>query len=538
VGSDAEMKLWSARLIYLGMVISLLMLFGTAANAAGSIYIVNGIITNEDSANPEDDRKQIQSYSEAYNKYNDFASGISILYPAHMEVDTALSAVRTVIFDDKTRIEIYYDNFNGTPTSALDYIYYGNRFITNSPDHSIQQDSWSTINGYRTHMLKWTRRSLARVPDDKNNYACAEIVKNSNEVYTVFIKSSDYIDNAEEIVNSVNLFAPQGLPRNKRVFSPSATKMNAETQAFFARYFSPKSRLQWGIFEPSAPQSLNSLNELEAKLNFKFPFLLHYQMFDEYFPMMGLNKAYEDKRYVELTLQTVYSGQVNALWADKDRSNARMVYDILDGNYDEYFEEYARKLKAFGHPVIFRLNNEMNGDWCWYSAYYTSKDPELYKALWRYIHTIFDRNGVDNIVWVWNPHDLSRPDFKWNNYMAYYPGDEYVDIIGMTGYNTGTYFPGERWREFVEVYPPLYDQYSELFDKPFMITEFASNSVGGDKVNWIHRMFDGINKLDRIKVAIWWSGVDYDQQGQPGRIYLLNEDEAVINAFRERLKNY
>ncbi len=260
-------------------------------------------------------------------------------------------------------------------------------------------------------------------------------------------------------------------------------------------------------------------------------------MIDEYFPAWGLDNAYRHGKYLELTLQTTRAGQVNALWAT-ETDNAGMVYAILDGKYDDYFAAYADKLKEFGHPVLFRLNNEMNGDWCWYSALYTGKDAELYKALWRYVHSIFVARGVENVVWVWNPHDVSLPAFKWNHYLAYYPGDEYVDIIGLTGYNNGTYFPGERWREFVEIYPSLHDEYAGHFDKPFMITEFSSNSVGGDKVAWIHRMFDEIGKLDRIKVAIWWSGVDFDQNGQPGRIYLIDENEQILDAFKERLKDY
>ena len=35
-------------------------------------------------------------------------------------------------------------------------------------------------------------------------------------------------------------------------------------------------------------------------------------------------------------------------------------------------------------------------------------------------------------------------------FMDYYPGDEYVDIYGITGYNTGTYYEGESWRSFDE----------------------------------------------------------------------------------------
>jgi len=249
---------------------------------------------------------------------------------------------------------------------------------------------------------------------------------------------------------------------------------------------------------------------------------------DETLPVHALETACERGRIVELTLQTSH------YFTD----NAGVIYDILDGKYDDYFKLYAEQLKAFGHPVLFRLNNEMNGEWCWYSAYYYGKDAELYKAAWRHIHSIFDDNGVDNALWVWNPHDLSFPDFKWNHYLMYYPGDEYVDIIGLTGYNTGTYFAGEKWREFDSIYPGLYAEYDRHFAKPFMITEFGSNSVGGDKPAWINKMFSQINQFSKLKVAIWWNSIDYDKTGNPGRVYIFDETGDTMSAFRQGLKSF
>ena len=117
--------------------------------------------------------------------------------------------------------------------------------------------------------------------------------------------------------------------------------------------------------------------------------------------------------------------------------NQRLPYEILAATYDAYLYDYARQIQEFGHPVLFRLNNEMNGDWCTYSSYYTSKDPDLFIALWRYVYEVFEKVGADNVIWVWNPHDGSFPDFKWNHAFLYYPGDEYVDVVGLTGYNTG-----------------------------------------------------------------------------------------------------
>lgn len=504
---------------------------------ANSSYIANGLLTDETPETFEQDVKQIDSYNELYSRYTDFPFGYSLLFPRNMVVDISLSSVRTVFADKTTKIEVYYDDFTNSKTDARDYIYYGNKFLRNTADHTVSVDTTIWSNGYKTHILKWERRKLARLDNDMNYYVCAEIIKNPSEIYTIFIKSSQPIENEMNIINNFKIIEKKGTTGIYKQPAASATKLNSETKAFYNKYFSPDSKLTWGLFEPSAPETFHYLEQLETSMNHTFPILLRYQSLEENVPIRGLAKAYGKGRYIELTLQTVNPGLVNALQSRSSHDNDRIVYEILDGNYDDYLHEYASRLKTFGHPVLFRLNNEMNGDWCWYSAYYTSKDADLYIALWKYIHAIFASEGVDNVLWVWNPHDVSRPDFKWNNYLAYYPGDEYVDIVGMTGYNTGTYFPGEQWREFDQIYSALYHEYSTIFAKPLMITEFASNSVGGDKAAWLKSMFKSVEQYPGIKAAVWWSGIDYDEKGNPGRIYLIDESEEYLNIFKERLAN-
>ena len=120
----------------------------------------------------------------------------------------------------------------------------------------------------------------------------------------------------------------------------------------------------------------------------------------------------------------------------------------------------------------------------------------------------------------------------------YYPGDEYVDIVGLTAYNTGNYYSevGERWQTFSELYEQLYADYCGWFGQPLMITEFASASKGGDKAAWITDMFKEMKNYPRIKMAIWWDGCDYDVDGSVSRSYVLDESKAVLDAFSQGLK--
>ena len=503
-------------------------------------FYINGRAAGADSGEPLNDVKEVAACSAlpGYQRVTDHAHGYSVCIPAGLAPDFSLSAVRSSFGAGPTRIEIYADNFADSVSNPHDYMFYANKFLDSSPRHHLSARETFQWNGFTVNRIKWSRSLLAAVPGDRNHYASLELLRYPHQTYTIFIKSAEPIDNDLDILHSFQLTERRGAPGIFRQPSPAKTKLSKETQAFQAKYFGQASPLRWGYFDCIAPERLRQVKELEARLGYKFGFILRYQSLDERVPLAGLRTGFADGRFVELTLQTTHADTVNALLAGSNRGNQDLMHDILDRQYDEYFREYARALKEFGHPVLFRLNNEMNGDWCWYSAMYAGKDTDIYKAVWRHIHKLFDEAGVDNVLWVWNPHDVSLPDFKWNHPLMYYPGDDVVDIIGITGYNTGTYFPGEQWRSFHDIYKPVIVDYSDWFDKPFMITEFGSNSVGGDKAAWIDDMFRQLPQYDRIKVAIWWSGIDLDPAGRPGRIYLLDENDATTEAFRRGLKNY
>ncbi|NLK72680.1 MAG: endoglucanase [Clostridiales bacterium] len=504
--------------------------------ANNDVYIVNGKISDGAVRDfEENDIKIITPISEQYNKYTDYPHGYSLHYPNHMYIDVHLSEVRTVIFDEELQIEIYYDDLNNTPATAWNYIYYSNEFINNKADHIKEYEESYNKDGSRIHILKWSRSKLARVGNDKNYYLCAEIFKNNKQVYTIFFKSTVPLEDAKckEIINSMKIIEKKGKAYTDRLPEYDVSRnWNDETKAFYEKYFVDSDKLTWGIFDDRVPDYLEYFTETENKLNYKFECVVRYQNLPSSQGIdaikNALEKAYNDGRYVELTLQTIR----------QTPEEGNIMYDILNGEYDVFFNEYAVMLREFRHPVLFRLDNEMNGDWCLYSAYHTSKDTLIYKEVYKYIHKIFKDNNVDNVIWVWNPHDKSFPNFKWNDALMYYPGDSYVDVVGLTGYNTGTYYQGEIWRGFTEIYDELYTLYDRLYNKPFMITEFSSSSIGGDKEAWIKEMFQNITRYERIKAAIWWNGCDYDSHGNAARIYRLDESISMMKLFQDELQKF
>lgn len=517
--------------------ISIQCTYAQEVTESNETVIVNGQISEDRQDLSENDVKIITPIDIQYTKITDYPHGYSVNFPNHMNVDVHLSPIRTIIFDKTTQIEVYYDDLSNTQANASDYIYYSNSFLNNKVDHTKIYEKNIVHNNKKIHILKWKRRKLSKIPNDKNYYLCAEIIKNKKEVYTIFFKSSMELDDNQcmSILKSFECIEKKGttyISLNENYPIKKHNQWNEETQQFFNDYFVDSKQLTWGIFDPLAPNYFDYFLPLEKRLDFKFPFLLVYHILPSSDTLEDVREsleiAYEDNRYVELTLQT----------SKITEEEGNIVYDILDGEYDDYFNEYAQMIKAFNHPVMFRLNNEMNGDWCDYSSFHTSKDTSIYKAFYQYVYTVFKENGVENVIWIWNPHDRSFPNFKWNHSLMYYPKDEMVDIIGLTGYNTGTYYPSESWRGFNEIYDSLYGEYNDYFDKPFMLTEFSSSCYGGDKNEWIKEMFDNITKYEKIKAAIWWNGCDYDSNGIPARIYRLDQTNDMINIFKERLHKF
>ncbi|MCC3751876.1 MAG: endoglucanase [Halorhodospira halophila] len=176
---------------------------------------------------------------------------------------------------------------------------------------------------------------------------------------------------------------------------------------------------------------------------------------------------------------------------------------LTDGGYDAYLRRFARGIREFPEPVIVRFAHEMNLErYHWGSASaegFGPSTPARYRAMFRHVVEVFrDEGAADNARFAFNPNAESvpspehDPDADWNRPEAYYPGDDYVDLLGMDGYNWGTTRTREehgwdsRFLPFETIFEPLYQTLLELAPgKPIYVFETASVTDGGDKAAWI-----------------------------------------------------
>jgi len=192
---------------------------------------------------------------------------------------------------------------------------------------------------------------------------------------------------------------------------------------------------------------------------------------------------------------------------------------ILAGDYDGYITAFARAIRDFGFPVLLRLAHEMNLQryhWGTAKAGYGPKSPELYKAVFRHVAERFRAQGARNALLVFCPNADSVPPADWNTASAYYPGDRYVDVLGMDGYNWGTTHTkavqgyDSSFRPFREIFAPLHRELKALAPaKPVMVFETASASTGGDKARWAAEAFNTAAAWGLA--AVVWFDVDKEQ---------------------------
>lgn len=89
---------------------------------------------------------------------------------------------------------------------------------------------------------------------------------------------------------------------------------------------------------------------------------------------------------------------------------------------------YLKLLKNRKIPVLWRPLHEAGGKWFWWGM-----DAEACNELWRVMYRRFQEKGLDNLIWVWTSAAAWNKPYSDGYY--WYPGDEYVDIVGIDIYN-------------------------------------------------------------------------------------------------------
>lgn len=116
--------------------------------------------------------------------------------------------------------------------------------------------------------------------------------------------------------------------------------------------------------------------------------------------------------------KSILPGGANHEWYRKKLDKVASVVSNLKGANGELI------------PIIFRPFHEFDGSWFWWGASFCS--PDEYKTVYQFtVDYLKNTKGVHNILYAFSPDNSYTTEA---NYLSRYPGDKYVDILGMDNY--------------------------------------------------------------------------------------------------------
>jgi glycosyl hydrolase family 26 len=225
--------------------------------------------------------------------------------------------------------------------------------------------------------------------------------------------------------------------------------------------------------------------------------------------------------------------------------------DILDGSrmlplrdgrrlsIDAYVAEFAqgtcRAAQLTHQPVLVRMLHETNGDWfAWSIAYerdgYRPNTEDSYKAAWVKLHEAFTSRCGDSVRFIWA---VNHTSIGYGTSMTgAYPGDDYVDFVGIDGYNWGTKVSWG-WQDFYAIFQEGLCTLERETTKPILIAEVGSSEAGGDKARWIRDLMANIDARERLRGFVWLNHEKYEVQIDGTMDWPVDSSPTSLQAFTD-----
>ncbi|MCW3494160.1 glycoside hydrolase family 26 protein [Microbacterium sp. SSM24] len=326
--------------------------------------------------------------------------------------------------------------------------------------------------------------------------------------------------------------APSTPPTSPAVTAPPIASIVAPTQRYF------------GMYTAQAPFNFATFDDAAVKSGSRQSLVGYFGGWDQAFRGDAVVRSWERGLLPMLTWESRPIAAANDVPEDPVYALPR----ILDGAFDDYLRTYARDIVATGLPLAIRLNHEMNGTWYPWNEQKTNGSSNNgnrtgdYVAVWRHVHDIFEAEGANAfVIWTWAPNIINNlPDrHQTLEYLrSLYPGDEYVDLVGVSGYLRQPFVAANDFT-FDYTFGATLDQLRALTDKPILLAEIAATENGGKKVAWLNSVFASLGEpenADIIGLAWFNIAVTTVSQGQlVTNDWRIDSRGASLAAFRAGL---
>jgi hypothetical protein len=244
-----------------------------------------------------------------------------------------------------------------------------------------------------------------------------------------------------------------------------------------------------------------------------------------------------------------YRGDYSTPIPGSDYYNQRFI----DGVFDSYLTALAQALAFDGREVHFRFFWEMNATgyvgsgWepSWAANYFTNSSknvaintPATFKAAWIHIVNIFRNNGASNVKFWFSVGSWPSSAYGGTEspVSPYYPGDSYVDVLGIETYNFRAAAPYDG--ATTSAVSGMYNEIAALSSSRRMVLAevgCVSTTDPAGKPAWLSTVLNPTyltSLYPRLSGLMYWD----DCPGTPGATWCLRENtatqNAAVNAFK------
>ena len=197
---------------------------------------------------------------------------------------------------------------------------------------------------------------------------------------------------------------------------------------------------------------------------------------DIHFPTDAVQTIHQSGRvpFIRMMARTTLDENV----ADPNYS----MQNIIDGNFDADLLQWFQDAANTGFPLLVEFGTEVNGEWFPWNGVHNGgatptnygdpnlpDGPERFRDAYRHIIDLSRQAGSNNITWFFHIDAAGQPAESWNDFENYYPGDNYIDWVGVSVY--GAITPDETPMSFADKLNLVYDRITMMTNKPLVILE-------------------------------------------------------------------
>lgn len=532
-------------------------------------------------------RKDIkyEFYTDDNMRFVNSSDGYAITIPSkNVVADYSISSYRNQLVFDDCILTLTYEQSNPYGDTLGSWLTYStewlNRYIANDlylEQNNLEYSSETLISNELLNEYEIMRYAIyiddsSLIEKPYYNIGIVRKIDSYAKFYLFVMKSeTDKTIEFDEMLSTFKQVEAYGRTKNHvgQYELKANPNWNNETKAYFEK-LNDQSTFEFGFFTYSLDdENYDLISERLTKENKRLFELTDYHqaILPTYnhlywgetkmnFPLQLANtyaggNGFDDKAVLQFTLQ--YTNNNNNVSVYNKTENYTPMFDIMRGKYDTQFRELARDIKAYGKPVLFRLNNEMNTDWTSYCGMMSLIDPDIFRYTWIRLYEIFEEEGVDNCIWIFNPIAITCPYSSWGEDLCYMPGVDYVQALGITRYEMMN--DDVQTLSFKEGYTLLYNKNKDHWmNYPWIVSEFGCASGGElsgelfrnhlEQAKWVEGMFECLLNKDKnkfcskITAAVWFNCNDIVDGKVMNALYLDSSLSETFKALKEGLSHF